>query len=90
MMGGDGMGWGMGWAWLFGLLLLVGVIILITLLVLVLVRGGASGRQPGAGAPPTGTGPERAREILQERFARGEIGAEEFRERLTVLKENDR
>lgn len=88
MMWGDGWGWGMGWVWLFGVLLIVGLGILVTLLVLVLVRGGISGgrqRTPGA---PSETGPRRARELLAERYARGEINAEEFRERLEVLKEH--
>lgn len=83
----DGMGWMMGWAWLFWILLIVGVIVLVTLLVLVLTRGGPAGRQ-GGGAVPTGAGPPRAREILEERYARGEISTEEFHERRRTLEGN--
>jgi putative membrane protein len=42
-------------------------------------RGGAFWRQPSAG-----------RSVLDERYARGEITADEYRERLTVLKEDPR
>jgi len=35
------------------------------------------------GGPPSG--PDRARDILAERFARGEIAGEEYRERLQQL-----
>jgi putative membrane protein len=86
MMWGDGMGWAMGWAWLFWILLIVGVVVLVTLLVLVLVRGGpGSGRPDGPRTPPAGAATSRAREILEERYARGEINAEEFHERRRTL-----
>lgn len=88
MMWGDGMGWAMGWAWLFWILLIVGVVVLVTLLVLVVSRGSAAGRQGGPGAAPTGAAPSRAREILEERYARGEINAEEFHERRRTLEGN--
>lgn len=91
MMWGDGMGWGMGWAWLFWILLVLGVIVLVTLLVVVLARGGsAAGRRGRAGpeVPPTGAGRSRAREILEERYARGEISVEEFQERRRALEGN--
>ena len=41
-------------------------------------------------APPTGAGPRRSREILEERYARGEISTEEYRERLRTLDEGGR
>jgi len=89
MMWGDGMGWGMGWAWLFWILLIVGVVVLVTLLVLVVSRGGPGpGRQDGPRTPPAGPAPSRAREILEERYARGEISAEEFQERRRMLEGN--
>jgi putative membrane protein len=34
---------------------------------------------------PRGGGPDRAKEILAERFARGELSADEYRERLAEL-----
>ena len=91
MMWGDGMGWGMGWMWVFWLLLIVGTVVLV--LVLVKAFTGSSGggsRQGGAALPPTGAGPRRSREILEERYARGEISTEEYRERLRTLEEGDR
>jgi putative membrane protein len=90
MMWGNGTGWGMGWAWLFLVLLLVGVGVLIAVLVLALNRGRID--EGGRNAPlatPGGPVPRRAREILEERFARGEIDAEEFRERMGVLEQHD-
>lgn len=82
------MGYGFGGAGmlLFGLLALAGVAVLV--LVLVRVLGGGISR-PG----PTTDGPgaagqqgrSRAREILDDRYARGELTTEEYRERLQTL-----
>ena len=88
MMNGGGMG-GMGLMWIFGLLTLVGVIVL----VVVLVKA-STGRSSTTGGPDhsrgasTGTG--RWREILEERYARGELSTEEYRERLGTLEEGGR
>ena len=86
-------GWGTGLMMLFGVLLLAGLVVL----VVVLVRGmGGGSRQdqgtpPGYG-PPAGPGPElggvRARQILAERYARGEIDSEEYQARLRALGES--
>jgi putative membrane protein len=79
-----GYGWGMGWGWVFGVLLLLGLVVLIVVAVRALGGGigpRGSGRQP---APP-GTGS--ARQVLDERYARGELRTEEYRERLRVLDE---
>jgi putative membrane protein len=74
--GGDGWGDGPGpWFLVFPLFWL-------TVLVLAAVwfrRRGQFWRQPSAG-----------RSVLDERYARGEISAEEYRERLEVLKEDRR
>lgn len=90
----DGMGgWGMGWMMLFWVLLLAGLV----LLVVVLVRGFGGGARQDQGAPPAywsqpGPGPEqggvRARQILAERYARGEIDTEEYQARLQTLGES--
>jgi len=69
---------GMGWMWFFWILLILGTI----LLVVVLVKAFA-----GPGNAPPRPDPNRARAILEERFARGEINADEFRERLRILEE---
>lgn len=83
---GPGMGMGWGWGWLFWLLVLAGLIFLVVLAVRV-IGGGASRSDGGVSAaaqPPTRN---RARELLDERYARGELTTEEYRERLQVLRE---
>lgn len=72
-----GMGWGMGWAWIFLVLLIVGIV----LLVVALVRGLGGGSRP----PGVADGAARARAILDERYARGEIDTTEYQERLRAL-----
>lgn len=84
-MMGNGMA-GMGWYWLFGALLLLGL----ALLVVVAVRGlsgrvGRGGPDAGGDQPP---GRSQARSILDERYARGELSSEEYRERLQGLGED--
>ncbi len=81
MMGGaHGMGWGgMVWGWVFVAVLVVGVV----LLVIALVRGWSGGR---GSLRPHGRG--RAREILDERYARGEIDTAEYQDRLQQLGEH--
>ncbi|MBD1536783.1 SHOCT domain-containing protein [Arthrobacter sp. S13_S34] len=82
---GSNMGWMM---WLWGLLLLVGIALLVLVAVRLSGTGRTSERHPG---PPRLPGPEagrtRAQQILDERFARGELSEEEYRERLRVLGE---
>lgn len=85
-----GYGQGMGWMWLWVPLLLVGVAMLVFLAVRVFgggVRGGYGPTGPqGPGGPPP-IGGSRARQILDERFARGELTADQYREHLKVLGE---
>lgn len=85
-------GWGMGGMVLFGVLLLAGLVVL----VVVLVRGLGGGSRQDQGTPPSygpggGSAPEvgavRARQILAERYARGEIETEEYQTRLRTLGE---
>ena len=93
--------WGYGqnlwWMWLWGVLLLVGVAVLV--LLAVRVFGGTDrGPQPGHPGPygqpgfpgrapggPGGKSP--ARLILDERFAKGELTAEQYREHVKELGE---
>jgi putative membrane protein len=79
----------MGWMGVFWLLLIVGTAVLVFVLVKVLT-GTRGGTPPGGYGPPPGAGPRRAREILDERYARGEISTEEYRERLRGLEEGGR
>ena len=82
-----GYGQGMAWMWLWMPLLLIGL----ALLVLLVVRlsgggyGGGRGYPGGYGPPPPVE--DRARQILDERFAKGELTAEQYREQLKVLRE---
>ena len=74
--GGDyGMGFGGGiFMILFWILIILGVVYLIKMLL-----GGGSEAEKSR---------ETAREVLEKRFARGEITREEFEEALEVLKQN--
>jgi putative membrane protein len=78
-----GPGWGMGLMWLFWLLLVLGVV----LLAVVVVRavGGGVTREDRSGGSQVER--SRARQVLDERYARGELSTEEYRERLRVLGE---
>lgn len=73
-------GWGWGWMWLLSTLFVVGVVAVVVALVVALTRG-ASGR---ATAPPPAHR-SAALDILDQRYARGELTTEEYRERLHVL-----
>lgn len=69
-------GWAMGWMWIWPTLILVGLIILGYLGILLVQR---------RASPPLAAGPSTARQILDERFARGEIEEEEYRRRRAEL-----
>jgi putative membrane protein len=81
-------GLGMGGGWIFGWIIMIVVLALIVVGVIFLVRG-LSGRndhsqvgQPPQGTPPpAGPAPKSALQVLEERYARGEIDREEFVQR---------
>ncbi|KGJ72439.1 hypothetical protein GY21_15240 [Cryobacterium roopkundense] len=75
----------MGWSWGFGLL----AIAFIALIVYVVVRS-LSKTPGGEGPPSTDSSLESsdARHILDERFARGELTAEQYRDHLRILGED--
>jgi putative membrane protein len=75
-----GYGYGIGWMWLWGAFLLTGITVLVILAVRLLTGGVRHGG-------PSTTGRSQARLILDERFARGELTAEQYRESLKVLGE---
>ncbi len=85
-MMGNGFGMGQMWTfWLFGLLLLIGVVLLVVLAVR--VAGGGITRNTDGQSPARDRhqSHSRAREILDERYARGELTTEEYRDRLNAL-----
>jgi len=77
MMWGDG-----GWGWIGGGLMMLVFWAGLVVLIVFLVRGAASHDRPEGQARPNG---REARDILAERFARGEISKEEFEQRRRVL-----
>jgi putative membrane protein len=74
------------WLWLFGLLVVLGITLLVVVLVRVLGGGINRSGSAGLGGPPPGPG--QARRILDERYARGELSTEEYREHLQELRED--
>ena len=74
VLAGSAEGWDHSW-WPIWPLLWLGVIVALVLLF----------RRRGWTAARPQSGPERARDILAERYARGEITSEEYRERLEQL-----
>ena len=82
MMWGNG---SMGWSWGLGLLIMVGIAILVYVVIRLLTKnGGSAPSSTSASTPNDLTG---ARKILDERFARWEITAEQYREPIRVLGE---
>lgn len=73
MWGGYEYGWGMG----FGMISMVLFWVLIILGIVILVKWIAGGSPGGGGHTPVKT----ALDILKERYARGEIGREEFEQK---------
>jgi len=83
-------GFGMGAGWILGWIMMLAVLGLIVVGIVLLVRG-LSGRRDSdqtkypQGPPPGGAGPTSALQILEERYARGEIDREEFLKRKADL-----
>ena len=82
---GDGWGWGWGGWILMGVVMVVFWAVVITLVVLA-VRYLSADR--GTRPAPPASAQSRAEDLLAERFARGEIDDEEYRHRLTLLREH--
>lgn len=68
-------GWGGGWMWLWGTLMMFSWVAIIAAAIWFFTNRNTAGtRSP------------RAREILEERYASGELSTEEYRERLDNLR----
>ena len=78
----DGGDWGWG-GWLVMVLMMLAFWGLIAAVAIALIRGGLW-RQPPP-APPSAESGDTAARILDERFARGDIDADEYRTRREVL-----
>ena len=76
-----GYGFGGGWMWFFGIVLVLVLLTLIALVTLLAVRGASAA--PVGPPPQVVLGP--ARQIAEERLARGEITADEFRQLMRAL-----
>lgn len=76
------MDWGWGWGWGMGLWMLGGLALTIGLVVLIVWAVVSVGRRANDG----GRGPQQTPlDILRERYARGEISAEEFEQAKQIL-----
>lgn len=75
-------GIGMGDGWLFGVLIAAGVVLLIILLVRLLGGGMERDRRGEQNMPRQSSS---ARQLLDERYARGDLTTEEYQERIRVL-----
>jgi putative membrane protein len=72
-------GWGGGWGMIFGPLYMIAWLAILVAAILLVIRWMGVGG-PGSGAPPRS-----ARDILDERFARGDIDHEEYEKRRRTL-----
>ena len=81
MMWGD---YGMsGWVWGFGVLVIIGVVILVIVVVRMLANPRTVPPQTSPTVPPVASSPK---QILDMRYAKGELTTEEYRERLSALR----
>ena len=81
-------GWGWG-GWILMTLVMVAfwglVITAVVLAIRYLAGGGGHHNRVGGGSAPVGS---RAEDVLAERYARGEIDDDEYRRRLTLIREH--
>lgn len=86
-----GNGYNMAWGWPVGLLMMVAIVLLIVWAVRTFAGGTDRAGQRGDTSGASGKGERsQARQILDDRFAKGELDATEYRERLKVIDEKDR
>ena len=85
MMMGYGYDGGGGWMWVLGGLMMVAVVVLIGAVVWAVIAATNRGGSAAATSPVDVGGRARTRQVLDERYARGEIDSEEYTERLHTL-----
>ena len=92
LYGGDGCRWNGGWGWggwILMTLVMVAfwglVITAVVLAIRYLASGGSHHNRAGSGSVPADS---RAEDVLAERYARGEIDDDEYRRRLTLIREH--
>ena len=79
---------GGGWMWVFGGLMTVAVVVLIGAVgwaVIAATNRGNRGPTAAGASPAEDGGRTRTRQVLDERYARGEMTSEEYTERLHTL-----
>ncbi len=85
----DGWMWGNGWGW-GGILMMVLMVVLVVAVIVAIIFAvrylSGSGSLHQRGGP--GSEWTRAEDRLADRFAQGEIDEEEFRKRMTLLREH--
>lgn len=84
----DGWMWGHDWAWGGGIAMGGALLLFVAAVILALVTAVRylTSSQHNSGQMTVGM-PDRAQALLAERFARGEIDEDEYRQRLTVLRD---
>jgi putative membrane protein len=80
-----GNNFGMGWGWLFGALMMVGVVLVVVALVRMFGRSRRDQTSSGAESQAVRGADETPRQILDERYAAGDLSTEEYTDRLRVL-----
>jgi putative membrane protein len=80
-----GNNFGMGWGWLFGALMMVGVVVLIFVLFRMFGRSRRDQTDSGAESRAIRGADKTPRQILDGRYAAGDLSTEEYLERLRVL-----
>lgn len=78
----------MGWSWGFGLLAIAGVGMIVSV-VIRLLSSKSGNAAPPSRPNPGPSEPTRARLMLDERFARGELTTEQYRDQVRILGEDE-